>query len=354
MDVEERKEGQLTIGQKLREVRQAQGHSLKEVERAIKVHAHHLEALELGDHEALPNRLWSRGFLISYANYLGLDGEHLADELFPLQRPSRPQRYLKRHWRALVTAFGMIGIAAVVAAATVLFPLNPVTGWVGNVLHDIAPETFLGSEPQRILLLGFAQSATTDEDNVLMVKIAKTGVGLRSIPRDTLAEIPGHGRREIGDAFAIGGPDLTRRSVAQFTGAKVPYYCLVSTEGVREIVDSMGGVEINVPQETSGQAAPGGPVVTLAPGQQTLDGDQALVYLHGEDLTDDATRAKRQQDFLYVMFRQALGPLNLLANPSTLSVVLKNTETNMSGAQVVQLASRVRALKDSGAPITGS
>jgi polyisoprenyl-teichoic acid--peptidoglycan teichoic acid transferase len=125
----------------------------------------------------------------------------------------------------------------------------------------------------------------------------------------------------------------------------------VGPEGIKEIVSSMGGVRIKVPQTVSGRATPGGPEITLYPGLQTLNGGQALVYLQGKDLPDDAERAKRQQDFLYAMFRQALGPSNLLANPSTLDVVLENTETNLSGVQMLQLASRVKALKDSGAPV---
>ena len=66
----------------------------------------------------------------------------------------------------------------------------------------------------------------------------------------------------------------------------------------------------------------------------------------------DAARAKRQQDFLYAMFRQALGPLNVLANPSTVKAVYENTETNMSGVQLIQLASRLRALEAAGESVS--
>ncbi len=48
------------------------------------------------------------------------------------------------------------------------------------------------------------------------------------------------------------------------------------------------------------------------------------------------------------MFEQALGPSNLLANPSTLDAVLENTETNMSGVQMLQLGARVRTLREAG------
>lgn len=354
MQVEERKLGRQTVGRKLRETRKAQNRSLGEVERAIKVHAHHIEALESGDYEALPDPLWGRGFLITYANYLGLDGESLADELFPLRRPSQPQRYLRRHWRALVAALGAIGVAAAMIIAMVVAPYNPFTGWVGGTLEGVAPGIFLGNEPQRVVILGLAQSGTTGQENVLLVNVAKDSIGLRSIPRDTPASIPGHGRGEIGDTFALGGPDLTRRSIEQVVGNEVPYYCVVSSEGIREIIGSMGGVRIKVPQPMSGRAVPGGKEVTLPQGQQTVGGEEALVYLQGKDLPDDAERAKRQQDFLYAMFRQTLGPSNLLANPASVKVVLDNTETNMSGVQTVQLIGRVRALKGSGEPVVVS
>jgi LCP family protein required for cell wall assembly len=351
MDVQERDDGRRIVGRRLREVREAQGRSLEELEQASKIHAHHLEALERGDYEALPSPLWARGSLLTYATHLGLDGEQLTDELLPLKRPSRLRRYLNRHWRALLAALGTIGIAATMVIATIVAPYNPFTGWVEGVLQEIAPGIFLGSEPQRIVILGFAGSGTTGGDNVLMAKVAEDGLGLLSIPRNTLTEIPDHGRGEIGDAFAMGGPDLTRRSVAGLTGTKVTHYCVIGTEGVREIVDSTDGVRIRVPHTVSGRVTPGEPEITLRPGPQALNGDQALVYLQGKDLQGDAERAKRQQGFLYAMYRQALGPMNLLANPSTLKVVLENTETDMSGIQMAQLAGRVRTLKNSDTPI---
>lgn len=185
----------------------------------------------------------------------------------------------------------------------------------------------------------------------MVAKVAEDGLGLLSIPDNTSTEIPGHGQGEIGDAFSLGGPDLTRRTAARLADVEVPHYCVIGAEGIGEIVGAMGGVRIDVPRPVSGRAAPGGAQITLAAGPQKLDGDQALVYLQGTDLPNDAERAERRQGFLYAMFRQALGPSNLLANPTTLGVVAENTETNMSSARMVQLAARVGALRGSAAPL---
>jgi LCP family protein required for cell wall assembly len=348
---EDQKDARRIVGRRLRETREAQGRSLEEVKRAITVHAHHLEALERGDYDAIPSPLWARGFLIMYANYLGLDGDRLADELLPLRRASRPGRYLKRRWRVLLAALGALGVAATIALATIVAPYNTFTEWAGDVLQEIAPGLFLGSEPQRVVILGFAEAGTTGRDNVLMATVAEDNVGLVSISRDTPTEIPGHGPGDVGDAFAIGGPDLTRRTVAELAGDEVQHYCVIGTQGIRDIVGSMEGVRVEVPRAVSGRAVPGGPTIMLRPGVRTLNGNQALVYLQGKDLSSEAERAKRQQDFLYAMFEQALGPSNLVVHPSTLGAVLENTQTNMSGVQMLQFGGRVRALKEAEKPV---
>ena len=349
--IEDRKDARRIVGRRLREARVAQGRTLEEVKRAITVHTHHLEALERGDYEAIPSPLWARGFLIMYANYLGLDGERLADELLPLRRASRPRRYLNRRWRMLLAALGAMGIPVMMVVATFVAPYNTFSGWAGDALQEIAPGLFLGSEPQRVVILSFAEAGTTGRDNVLMARVAEDNVGLLSIPRDTLAEIPGYGQGEVGDAFALGGPDLTRQTVSRLTGAEVQHYCVIDTQGIREIVGSMGGVRVEVPQTISGSTAPGEPAITLRPGMRTLNGKQALVYLQGKDLSSEEERAKRQQKFLYAMFKQALGPSNLVVHPSTLGAVLENTETDMSGVQMLQFGGRVRALKEAEKPV---
>ena len=115
----------------------------------------------------------------------------------------------------------------------------------------------------------------------MVFKVAEDSLGLLSIPQNTLTEIPGYGTEEIGDAITLGGSELTRRTVARLTGTEVQHYLVISAEGVKEITDRMGGVRVDVPNLVSGRATPGGPEITLRPGPQTLDGDQALVYLQG-------------------------------------------------------------------------
>lgn len=335
------------VGTRLKASRLDLGFSLEDVERMTNIHARHLEALEHDDYGALPNRAWARGFLVTYALRLGLDGEELAQVAFPVRRQPRTVRWATRHWRMLVAVFGALGVAMmVVVAAVIIAPYNSFSSSISDALEKIAPGFFLESGPQRVALIGL--TGTVGGDNVLATKVGEDGLGLLSIPGSTVVEIPAHGEGTVADAFALGGPDLMRRTVARLTGTEVPYYLVIDERGVRNVVDTMGGVRVDVPRPVSGRAAPNAPPIVLEEGLQTLDGDEALVYLQGQDLPDDAQRAERQRDFLYALFRQALALRTLVTNPTTLTTVLSHTETNLSLPEAFQLAGRVRTLEESG------
>lgn len=69
------------IGAVLRQARSERGLSLEEVQEATKIRVRYLEGLEREDYDVLPAAVYVRGFLKTYANYLGLDGEELIQEL---------------------------------------------------------------------------------------------------------------------------------------------------------------------------------------------------------------------------------------------------------------------------------
>jgi cytoskeletal protein RodZ len=80
------------IGQILEKKRLEKGLSLKEVEHATKIRTRYLEGLEREDPTALPDHVYARGFLKTYANFLGLDGERLSKELKDRRVPRRERQ----------------------------------------------------------------------------------------------------------------------------------------------------------------------------------------------------------------------------------------------------------------------
>ena len=73
--------GDREIGAILREARRDAGVTLEDVEYETKIRKRYLDALEREDYADLPSAVYARGFLKTYANYLGLDGEELSREL---------------------------------------------------------------------------------------------------------------------------------------------------------------------------------------------------------------------------------------------------------------------------------
>jgi LCP family protein required for cell wall assembly len=337
------------VGRKLMVARRGHGLSLEEVGQDLKIHVHHLEAIERGHFDALPNPLWARGLLIRYANRLDLEGEELADRFFPLQRPHRPIRFLRRRWRWLVALGALVAIVMMAPAALIFAPDNGFAGRIRDSLHDLVPGTVLGSEPQRIAVLGTGEAGFAGAGNILAVEIGQSAYEVLSIEEGTRANVPGYGTRSIGEAAALGGPDLTRKAVAQLTGAETQHYVRIGPEGIREITDQVGGVQLDVPYRIAGKASIGGPQITLRPGMQTLDGDEMLVYLQGQDLSSETELADRQKEVVSAMFEQALGPRSLVSHPTTVSSLLERTETNMTPLEAAQLAVRLHAVRGADA-----
>ena len=84
------------IGPVLEKKRLEKGLSLKEVEQATKIRTRYLEGLEREDPTSLPDPVYARGFLKTYANFLGLNGEQLSRE-FKDHRAPRRERQLNRY-----------------------------------------------------------------------------------------------------------------------------------------------------------------------------------------------------------------------------------------------------------------
>jgi len=82
-------DGEAKIGRILEQTRRDRGLSLDEVEQATKIRKRYLTGLEREDYATLPDAVYAQGFLKTYANFLGLDGEALSRQLRSHRRPRR-------------------------------------------------------------------------------------------------------------------------------------------------------------------------------------------------------------------------------------------------------------------------
>lgn len=108
------------IGSRLREARERRGLELAEVAHDTRIRARWLRALEDESFDLLPARFYALGFLRTYADYVGLDGQQFVDELssrFPLEAcevplPPRPARRRSAPRPTILAALGVTAVAS--------------------------------------------------------------------------------------------------------------------------------------------------------------------------------------------------------------------------------------------------
>ena len=144
-----------------------------------------------------------------------------------------------------------------------------------------------------------------------------------SIPRDTQAEIPGHGAQKINAAYALGGPALTIETVEDFlgNGLKINHLIEVDFKDFPDLIDALGGITVN--NKTRICSPPFDNFwkgFHLARASTHLDGDAgARLRARAQEpcapAEDDRARAARQQEVLRAIGAQAKSPSTFFRLP---------------------------------------
>ena len=140
---------------------------------------------------------------------------------------------------------------------------------------------------------------------ILHIDGDRGGASVISLPRDSWVRLPGRGYDKINAAYSYGGPSLAVATVEELTGVRIDHLAVIDWSGIRALTDELGGIDVEVPETVHDSARDR----TWTAGTHHLDGQDALDYvgqrygLPGGDLD----RARRQQNFLRLVMREALG-----------------------------------------------
>jgi len=201
-----------------------------------------------------------------------------------------------------------------------------------------------------ILVLGVDDAYGHRSDTIMLLHTDpdKKEASVISIPRDTLANIPGRGLDKINHAYAYGGVELSRKTVEQLLNIEIPYYVVVDLSGIVKIIDDLGGVTVNVDKRMFYEDYAGDLRIDLQPGIQKLTGKEAMGYLRFRHSDNDFFRISRQQKFLHSLADEMLKRENLVRSPQMFLTLLSLVDTNLSPRQTLGLGLGLRSAYELG------
>lgn len=225
------------------------------------------------------------------------------------------------------------------------------TGVTGVPLPDYEEK-----ERVNILLLGTDKRpsevfARTDTMILVTVDPNSKTAGMLSIPRDLWVSVPGYYEDRINKAFFLGeqdnypggGPALAMKTIQYNLGVPVHFYVQVDFNGFEQIVDTLGGIDITVPQTIDDPTYPdnnyGYDPFYIEAGQHILNGHDALRYARTRHTPGaDFSRARRQQQVLLAIRDKALQLGMVPKIPELWSTMAGTVETDLQLVDIVELA----------------
>ena len=294
-------------------------------------------------------------------------GQRDGDDFFP-DDDETPGRNPRRTMRRVLISVGVVGlILAMLIGGGFWFLTNRYAGnidRVSDVFAELDEETRpapatpvqeAGEEPVTFLLVGsdtraeVAPGETPDgrSDAIMLARFSadRQHAQLISIPRDSWVDIPGRERNKINASYAFGGPPLLIQTVEQLTQVRIDHYVAIDFDGLIQVTDDLGGVDVVVAETTSN-----GPY-TFTAGANHLNGEQVRWYLaqrYGLP-GGDFDRVQRQQQYLQAMFGKLFSS-NTFTDPGRLDSALLavtsavSIDDTLGNADLVGLAYSMRGV----------
>jgi LCP family protein required for cell wall assembly len=241
--------------------------------------------------------------------------------------------------------------------------LQETVSTLGQVAQVIVTEQDVWPAPDNgrvtILLLGIdardrvkeGASRTDVMTLVTIDPISKTAAML-SIPRDLYVPLPGYDQQRINTAYFWGevnglpggGPGFAEETVRYNFGIPLQRYAVIDFEGFQQIVDAVGGVEIDVPQDIIDYEYPtpdyGTEVLHIPAGRVHMDGELALKYVRTRHGDSDFGRLQRQQQVLLAIRDKAVSIGSINRVPEVLNAVSDSLQTDLTLPEILSLAKK--------------
>ena len=214
-------------------------------------------------------------------------------------------------------------------------------GFVATILgHD--SKTLANLSRINVLVIGQSQNLT---DTILVCSYDPKiqDISMLSIPRDTFV---GRNKNYATSSDKINAiyqtdPDKLLAKVNEITGLDIQYYVKVDTAGLRDLVDSVGGIYFDVPVDMDYDDSSQDLYIHVKAGYQLLDGkkaEQVVRFRHNNDGTtypaeygqEDIGRMRTQREFITQVIKQLAKPENITKVDEFIKIANNNLETNFN------------------------
>lgn len=256
--------------------------------------------------------------------------------------------------------FWVLGILGVLIIGTGIYAYNVYSN-VSKTLDEVHQPLKRDASPKRteevnvkeaspisILLMG--SDPRGDEqgrsDSLILITLnpSKSSMKILSIPRDTYTEIVGRGTKDkINHAYAFGGIDMSVNTIENFLNVPIDYYIEVNMEGFKDIVDAVGGVDVNNDLDFTSRGT------HFAKGPLHLDGETALKYarMRYEDPRGDFGRQMRQRQIIQAVIQKGAKAETLANYGDILGAIQKNVKTNLTQDDIFNIQQSYKNVRNS-------
>lgn len=221
-------------------------------------------------------------------------------------------------------------------------------GQFKGLFNDTIAEKNEKGETINILFMGIdardgGKNSRSDTMILASIDSQNNKVAMVSIPRDTRIKNTFGRDEKINSVNYTKGPEAACKEVGKLLDVRVEHYVITNFDGFGEIVDTLGGVDIDV--ETDMVHRDVSYSINLSKGYQHLNGDQALQYVrYRGGPTADIGRTQRQQKFIKALADQMFQTNTITKLPKLLPQIAKYVDTNISMPDMMHLAQIARKI----------
>ncbi len=197
--------------------------------------------------------------------------------------------------------------------------------------HDNISILFIGVDDSEERQSSGAGNPRSDALILATLNNKNRTIKMVSIPRDSYVYVPYVGYEDkITHAHAFGGTLATIETVEQLFDIPVDYYVKMNFNAFIDVVDAIGGIEVEVPYDRLELDENDQYTIQLREGLQTLDGREALALARTRKLDSDIERGKRQQEILKAIANKAANITSIGSYGGIIDAVGDNMKTDMT------------------------